>query len=308
LRFTQRSILLNSIRIFIKVVEVGSFSKAAAILNMAPSSIARSVDTLEDELGVTLLKRSTRQLILTEKGVAFFEGASQLLTDTNSLVFSLKDDNQEPEGLIRISVFESFGRIHIAPLLPTFLSEYPKIKVEIELENRMVDLDSENIDLAIRIGMPVDSGLKARMILSNHTLVCASPEYLIKHKEPKEPSDLSEHNCLLLNQGRQRTHWYFKKARKISKVHVRGNLSSKGGTPLLEAALNGTGIVMLSNWMVSDYVKEGRLVVCLQDWESSLNERTSGEVFAVYKNSKYPNPLIRLLLDYLLENLHKKTS
>ena len=298
--------MLNSIRVFIKVAELGSFSRAAAVLSMAPSSITRSIDKLEIELGVTLFKRSTRQLILTEKGAEFLQGASRLLADADILLSSVRQVNQEPEGMLRVSVFESFGRMHVSPLLPKFLKQYPKVRIGIELENRVVDLGSENVDLAIRIGKPVDSGLKARVLLSNHTLVCASPDYLSHHGKPQEPKDLAHHNCLILNQDRQRTLWYFKKGRSIKKIQVKGNLASRGGTPLLEAALSGAGIVQLSNWMVSDYVKQGRLIVCLQDWESSLNEESSGEVYAAYQNNKFPNPIIRLLIDYLVEHTHSK--
>ena len=170
----------------------------------------------------------------------------------------------------------------------------------------MMDLTSENIDIAIRIGMPADSSLMFRKLLPNHTFICASPEYLATHNKIEKPDDLSSHNCLLLNQERQRTYWYFKKARRNTKVLVQGNLKSKGGTPLLEAALSGLGIVQLSNWMVSDFVNNGQLDICLSDWEPSFNENTSGYVYAVYNKSAYPNPNIRLFIDYLIKKTHNK--
>lgn len=289
------------------MVEVGSFSKAGAILNMAPSSITRSIDSLEKELQVSLFSRSTRQLILTDKGNEFLQGATQLIADANNLFSSMHEDELEPEGVIRVSVFESFGRMHVSPLLPGFLNMYPKVKVEIELENRMVDLMSENIDLAIRIGEPADSNLKSRNLLSNNNILCASPDYLQKNGMPKDPLDLMNHNCLLLGQNKQRVHWYFKKGRMNKKVHVQGNLSSKGGSPLVESALNGIGILHLASWMVSEHIKDGRLVVCLQDWKSYIDEKTTSEIFIVYKNTKYPNPLIRIFIDYLVQNIHETT-
>lgn len=300
--------MLNSIRIFIKVVEVGSFSKAARILNMAPSSITRSIDALEKELKVTLLQRSTRQLTLTDKGIQFLDGATQLIADSNLLFESLREDKREPEGLLRISVLESFGRIHISPLLSGFLNKYPKVKVEIELENKLIDLSSQNVDLGIRVGEPADSDLKARVLLSNHNVLCASPDYFKENGLPQIPSDLSNHNCLLLKQDKKRVFWYFKKGRTQNKIHVQGNLSSRGGTPLVEAALNGAGIVQLANWAIIDHIKEGRLITCLQDWQASFSEKTAGEVYVVYKNNKYPNPLIRLFIDYLLENIQNNVA
>lgn len=298
--------MLKSVRIFIKVVELGSFSKAAKVLNMAPSSVTRAIDNLEHELNAELFKRSTRQLLLTDKGYVFLEGATNLASDCDSLLMSMADSNKEPEGNLRISVFESFGRLSVCPIIPEFLKKYPKITVEIELENKVVDLAGENIDLAIRIGTPKDSSLKFRNIIPNHTFVCASPDYLSKNDNLEKPEDLSLHNCLILNQERQRTYWYFKKNRRNVKALVSGNLKSKGGTPLLEAALCDLGVVQLSNWIVSDYVKSGQLEVCLRDWEPLLNEQSSGSVYAVYKQGIYKNPNIRLFLDYLVEKTHNK--
>ena len=124
---------------------------------------------------------------------------------------SMTKKNEEPEGILRISVFESFGRLNVCPIIPEFLTKYPKVKIEIELENRLVDLSGENIDLAIRIGSPADSNLKYLNLVPNRTFICASPDYLSKHENILQPEDLSSHNCLLLNQERQRTYWYFKK-------------------------------------------------------------------------------------------------
>jgi DNA-binding transcriptional LysR family regulator len=160
--------MLKSTRIFIKVVELGSFSKAAKVLNMAPSSVTRCIDNLESELGCTLLKRSTRQLLLTDKGHVFLSGSNKLVADSDYLLKSLSNKNMEPDGSLRISTFESFGRLNICPIIPEFLEKYPKINIEIELDNKMVDLAGENIDLAIRIGIPEDSSLKSRKLLSNH--------------------------------------------------------------------------------------------------------------------------------------------
>ena len=289
------------------MVEQGSFSKAGRILNMAPSSVTRNIDHLENELGVTLFKRSTRQLILTEEGNIFLEGANKLLAQASDLTESLKIVNGEPEGVLRISVFESFGRIHVSPFLSEFLEKYPKVKVEIELENRMVDLIAEEVDLAIRIGRPIDSALRARKLLPNHTLVCASPEYIDKYGVPAIPDDLVSHNCLALSNKRQKNYWHFCKSKKFKKIPVKGNLTSLGGTPILQAALNGTGVAQIPNWMIVDYVQEGKLVVCLQDWECSLHESTSGEVYAVYRNNNYIKPSIRAFIDFLVEITNNKS-
>jgi DNA-binding transcriptional LysR family regulator len=293
--------MLKTIRIFIKVVEIGSFSGAAQVLDMAPSSVSRCMDKLEDELDTTLFERSTRQLSLTEKGNIFYEGALALVSDADNLKDALGTSATARQGKLRISVFESFGRLHICPYISEFMQRYPKINLDIELDNRVVDLFSEDVDVSIRMGIPQDSQLKARTLLSNHTVICASPDYLLRCGTPQTPEQLQSHNCLILNKGRQRNYWYFCKASKEQKILITGNLKSSGGTPLLSAALQGGGIVQLSHWMVSDYIKDGQLAPLLEDWQPSLSEKASGQVYALYKPSKYPNLLIRLFIDFLLE-------
>ena len=300
--------MLNLIRVFIKVIETGSFSKAGSILNMAPSSVARNIDKLEKELEITLLKRSTRKLVLTEDGYQFLEGAEKLLAEADKLKTSINQVNKEPEGVLRISVFESFGRQIISPLLPEFLQMYPKIKIEINLDNQMVDLNRENIDIGIRVGCPADSSLRARKLLTNRTWLCASPEYLAQTTPPNRPEDLINLNCLILSQNKQKTYWHFKKNKEKVKVFVQGNLSSKGGTPLLEAAVNGGGIVQMSQWMMLDLINANKLKICLSDWEASLHEGSSGEVYAVYLGNKYLRPALRVFIDFLVQKIEQRLS
>ncbi len=295
--------MLDLIRIFIKVVELGSFSKAAAVLNVAPSSVARNIDNLEAHLNTTLFRRSTRQLLLTEDGERFLAKSTGLLLQADELVSEMRQVKREPEGLLRISAFESFGRQCICPILPEFLSRFPHVSVELELDNRVVDLNAENTDLGIRIGQPPDSSLHARRLLPNNTMLCASPSYLKLRGTPTHPDDLAKHNCLTLGNNRQRVSWYFHNEGKRVKVNVRGNLSSRGGTPLVEAAVHGAGIVNISEWMMRGLISEGKLVQCLPDWKASTQEGSSGEIYAVYHGMKYPNPALRAFIDFLVEKL-----
>lgn len=300
--------MLSLFRIFIKVVEQGSFSKAGNILDMAPSSVARSIDKLEAELGTRLLKRSTRQLALTENGLHFYEGAQRLLEDADRLIISVQQPDPEPEGKLRISCFESFGRQTIAPLLPEFLQTYPKVTIEIELENQRVDLNRMDTDLAIRIGRPQDSSLNARFLLQNRTLLCASPAYVQTFGMPEKPEELTKHNCLILGQNRQEVFWHFTRDQDYRKIPVRGNLISRGGTPLLEAARQGCGLLLISQWMIQPHLDRKELVVCLPEWQAQLHESTSGDVYAVYKGGKYTKPALRAFIDYLVEKLVRTAS
>lgn len=300
--------MLNYLRVFIKVVETGNFSKAAAVLNVAPSSVARNINALERELSFDLFERSTRHLRLTTKGEVFFDGALKIIKDADNLKAELSDNTIDLEGRLKISAFESFGRIHICPLISEFLTQHPKVRIEIELNNKIVDLYTDDIDVAIRVGIPKDSGLKARKLASNHTQICASPSYIEKYGLPTKPEQLQEHNCLTLQNGRQRTYWFFRQKHQNIKIQVDGNLVSKGGTPILSACKEGLGVIQISNWMVSDLIQTGDLVTILGDWESNLSEDTSGDIYAVYKSRSYQNPLVRAFIDFIVDKIGNTAS
>ncbi len=293
--------MIESIRIFIKVTDLGSFSKAAAVLNMAPSSISRHIDKLEKHMEISIFKRSTRQLVLTEDGLRFLNGASRLVDAADELKDSFRPLAKEPEGILSISCFESFGQLHLCAWLPEFLSKYPKLNVDVQLEPRMVDLNTEDIDIAIRIGKPLDSGLMYKHLLSNQTVICASLAYFAQKGIPETPEDLTGHNCLLLQQARQKRYWYFQQGLSSKRIEVRGNLSSKGGTALLQGALMGVGLGQLPYWMVAKAIEEAKLSVCLNDWQSSIYPQSNGEVYAVYNNKRFIKPGLRVFLDFLLE-------
>ena len=241
--------MLDRIRILAQVVESGSFSRAARALNQAPSSVTRAIDALEQQLGIPLFKRSTRQLVLTEQGAYFLARSLPLLEEADQLVQSLQPLSVAPEGPLRVSVFESFGASWLSPRLPDFLARYPGVRLEVALDNRMVDLDAENVDVAVRIGKPADSSLHTRHLLTNRSLLVTSPAYLARHGEPAHPAELAHHNCLIRGHGRQRQHWYFQQGTEREKVAVQGNLASVGGTPLLCAALAGCGVLLSSTAM-----------------------------------------------------------
>lgn len=295
--------MLNQIKILVQVVESGSFSKAGQVLNMAPSSISRAIDNLEHTLQSTLFRRSTRSVSLTEEGEYFYQQSTKILSDANKLIAEMKGDRAEPKGVLRISVFESFGNLVLAPLLPRFLAQYPKVTVEIDLNNNLVDLHSENIDVAIRIGTPQDSNLKARRLMPNLTSLVATPEYLASHAAIEQPEDIQNHNCLLISHGRKRHYFYCSNGKEMRRVPVSGNLVSKGGSPLLSAALSNSGVLLLSEWMIKPYLQSQQLVEVLPDWVTSSSEHGSGEIFAIYKGMEYPKPHIRAWLDFLVTEL-----
>ena len=253
-------IMLEAIRVFVKSVECGSFSKAGVTLGMSPSSVSRQIDKLEKNLSAKLFKRSTRHLVLTDIGQSFFEKAVKIMADLDAAFVSIRPESNEAAGDLRISAYETFGRLRICPIIPEYLARHPKMRLELLLDNHVADLYKDEVDLAIRIGRPEDSRLKARKLVENKMVVCASSTYLEKYGMPENPHELSGHNCLVLSRSRRIVWWHFSHDKIAEKVQVKGNLSSIGGTPLLEAALQGVGITTLSNWVVAPYINSPDLI------------------------------------------------
>lgn len=292
--------MLEAIRVFIKAAECGSFSKAGAVLSMSPSSVSRQIDKLEKDLATKLFKRSTRHLVLTDGGELFLEKATKAVSDLQAAFMAVRPEPHAVAGDLRISVFESFGRLRVCPVVPNFLMQHPKIRLELLLDNRLADLYKDEVDLAIRIGRPEDSRLKARRLVENRMTLCASPEYLARHGIPTQPHDLVDQNCLVLSRSRRIAWWHFRQGEEAEKVQVRGNLKSVGGTPLLEAGIQGIGLMMLPAWMVASYIRSGALVGVMEKWEPSLYEGGSGDVYAVYLDNPNTKPAIRSFIDHLL--------
>lgn len=290
----------SNLKVFIKVVECESFSLAAKKMQVATSSVTRAIQQLENELGVKLLNRNTRRLFLTESGELFYKKAKKLTEDYDLAVSSVRPSEVEPEGSLKISVFESFGRLHICPLIPKFLTLYPKVIIDISLENKVVDLYKDEVDLAIRFGVPKDSNLMMRKITVGKTILCASKKYIKTHNMISHPKQLDSHNCLLLNKSSKVTYWYFKKRNRHIKTLVKGNLTSQAGTPLIEAAKQGVGIVLLSLWFVQPELEADRLVHILPDWSASLSENNTDSLYAVFLQDNYMRPVLRKFIDFMM--------
>jgi len=295
--------MIEKFRIFIKVTENGSFSQAGKILGLTPSSISRHIDRLESELNVKLFNRSTRHLSLTNTGDNLLEGARKIVADFDAVVASVQPEKNEPEGLLKISVFESYGRLFVCPLIPKFLGLYPKVTIDIAMDNQMVDLYRDDIDLAIRIGNPQDSRLKIRHLVTNRMVVCASPAYLQKRGTPMQPQDLTEHNCLTLNNNRQLHYWYFRSKSGSHKVQINGNIVASGGTPLLEAAKQGLGILLMSEWFVREQINNGELISLMDNWQASLYEKGESYIYTVFIDTKYMKPALRAFIDFITQEL-----
>lgn len=258
--------MLDAIRLFLSVVKNGNLSKVAKEEGAAVSSISRKIDLLETELGCKLFHRTSRQIVLTDAGEQFLPRARNMLLELEEAKQTLSALNADPKGLLTVTAPASFGRLHVAPAIMTFLKRYPLMEVELNISDEIIDLSSRRIDVAIRISALPDSDLVATRLAPFRRIVCASPDYLTRHGTPQTPEDLLQHNCLSAAFTQTVPGlWCFTGVNKNASLPVQGSFRSNDTNSLLLAALAGIGIVHLASWLVSDHIVTGQLVPLFTD-------------------------------------------
>ncbi|MBM6582271.1 LysR family transcriptional regulator [Microvirga sp. BT689] len=255
---------VTSMQVFVRVAALGSFSAAARALNLSQTMVTKHVAALEERLGVKLLHRSTRKLMLTEGGRNYLAACERILGEIEEAEASASLERIEPKGVLRLNVPLTFGFRHIAPAIPEFNRLHPEVSFDLGLADRFVDLIEEGWDLAIRIGRLKDSSLVARRLAPCRTMVCAAPSYLKEHGTPQSLEDLARHNCLgyTLPSAVGASRWAFGADGEIT-VPVQGNLRANNGDALLSAAVAGQGLIYQPTFIVGDSLREGTLVPVL---------------------------------------------
>jgi DNA-binding transcriptional LysR family regulator len=291
---------LATMRLFVRAVELGSFSKAARDRSVKISSVSRAVAALEADLGIALLNRSTRRLHPTEAGQEFFERAQRILADVEETRGHVASLNGHPQGLLKINIPGAFGRRHVIPLLAGFLARYPDIRIEAALTEETIDLIEAGADLAIRIGALPNSTLVAKKLAPHRRVLCASLAYLGNRPAINHPDDLSNEACLRFSLLQPSDRWQFSRDEARHEVTVNGPLSANDSEALLEATLGGLGIALLPTWLVGNDMKAGRLAVVLPDWQASLAPGDRA-IWGVYPPKKLVSPKVRAFLDYVEE-------
>ncbi|WP_210497041.1 LysR family transcriptional regulator [Microvirga antarctica] len=286
---------VTSMQVFVRVAASGSFSAAGRALNLSQTMVTKHVAALEARLGIKLLHRSTRRLVLTEGGRAFLAAAERILADIEEAEASASLDRVEPRGVLRMNVPLTFGFREIAPALAEFNRQYPLVSVDLGLADRFVDLIEEGWDLAIRIGRLQDSSLIARKIAPCRIVICAAPAYLARHGAPRTPQELGDHNCLgyTLPTILSATRWLFGSAGEAA-VTVSGNLRANNGDALLAAAIAGQGLVYQPTFLVGDSLRSGSLVRVLSD--EVIPELG---VYAVMPSGRQAPAKVRVIIDFL---------
>jgi len=284
-------------RTFVRVVEAGSLSTAANRLDIAKSAVSRRLADLESRLGVQLLNRTTRRLNLTDSGALFYQRCQRILSDLEESEQYVANVHTQLRGTIRIAAPLTFGVHHLSPVLDDFLKEHPELSLDLDLNDRTVNLMDEGVDLGIRIGKLQDSTMMARKLASAKMLLCASPEYLKRHGEPQTPADLKNHYGLSYSNLSEGELWQFtKEDGKHYSVHVPFRMRANNGEVLHKAALDGLGIVATVSFICYRELEQGKLKQILADYRTD-----EVGIYAVYPSQRHLPGRIRLLIDYLAE-------
>jgi DNA-binding transcriptional LysR family regulator len=295
---------LAAMRSFVRSVELGSFSRAAAEAEIKVSTVSRYITGLEADLGAALLNRSTRRLHLTEAGRSFCERALQILADVEDARNETRSLNASPQGVLKINMPSAFGRRHVMPLMRDFLAAYPDIRLDATLTDATVDLIETGTDVAVRIGALADSTLVAKRLAPQRRLLVARQGYIRSAPPLAEPGDLAGHQCLAF--ALQPTGAWF--CRPIAEpdsepieIPVSGHLRANDSEALLDAAISGLGIALLPTWLVAGDLRAGSLISLLSQWEWLIAPGPQRAIWAVYPPKKVVSPKVKVFLTFLTE-------
>ena len=286
--------LHRSLEVFIKVADLGSFTRAAEALDQSRTAVSRDIAELESYLGVRLLNRTTRQLSLTEAGERFLVRARGVVADFEEACREAASLAIRPHGRLRLNAPMSFGVLHVAPLLPAFMTRYPGIAMDVVFEDRQADLVEEGYDLAIRIGLLRDSSLVATRLAACRMVVCAAPANLARHGRPEHPQDLTGHECLGYRYWSGGDRWHFEGHGESFSVPVQSRLSTNNGVALRAAAEGGLGIILEPSFIVADALRRGTLEPVLPGFRPR-----EPSIHAVYPGNRHVPAKVRVFIDYL---------
>jgi DNA-binding transcriptional LysR family regulator len=286
--------LLASMRMFVAVVDGGSFAAAATRLDVSRAMVSKQVQKLEEHLGTRLMNRTTRRLSMTETGRAFYERSAQIVADVEEAEQIAGQMTRTPQGVLRVTIPLSYGQHRLAAILGAYTQAYPLVQLDIALSDRKVELVEEGFDVAIRIGALPQSDLIARKLGAVHSIACAAPAYLARSGTPQMPSDLSNHACLGYSLTGGGTDWRFESPAGPVIVPIAGPIKADNGDIIRLAAIGGAGIAFQPGFIVDDDIAAGRLVRVLPGWQSAALG-----VYAVYPSRKHLSAKVRTFVDFV---------
>ncbi|WP_319496501.1 LysR family transcriptional regulator [uncultured Cohaesibacter sp.] len=288
--------VFKGMQVFTKVVELKSFAKAADTLGMSRGMASRYVANIEENLGVRLLNRTTRQLSITEAGNTYYHKSMQILALVAETEEDAASDTAKPRGTLRISCSVAFGGTQLSKAIAAYLLRYPDVKIEVVLCERIVNLVEEGFDLALRVANDLSPGLIARRLTPVRFVVCAAPDYLLRHGHPREPADLADHECLIFSESDAIGEWRLRRDGSTTRVKVHGKLHGNNGNMLCDAAASGLGVIYQPTFLTYDHLRNGRLVRLLPEWETD-----TFWAYAVYPHRQFLLPKVRTFIDFMVD-------
>ena len=293
--------LLRSMEAFVLTVKTGSFAASAISLNTSPQMIAKYVVFLENYLGLKLLNRTTRSQKLTEFGKQYYEKCLFILDEVKSSKTLAQQFIEEPKGRLRISAPVSYGHFNLISVLSRFMRCYPKVNVDLQLSDRYVDLVKDDFDIVFRIGELSNSSYIARKLNSYKLIFAASPTYLAKKGIPATPNDIKKHQCLIyqyVNPTKKDYLWPFSINGKVINIPISGSLKSNDTLALANAAVEGLGITMLPQSMLSELIRQNKLFPVLQDFLPPARD-----VHLLYKSDKQQLPKLKMFIEFITNSM-----
>jgi LysR family transcriptional regulator, regulator for bpeEF and oprC len=287
---------LHALRVFVRVAELGSFTRAAAALGLSRARVSEAVSELEQSLGVRLLHRTTRHVSLSDDGRVYFERCRVILSDLDDADALVARGRGRVRGRLRLAMPMALARSFVVPALPAFLAQHPELALEVRLENAALHLLEDGVDCAISYGLPADEGLVATSIMDTYLSTCAAPSYLARRGAPRKPAELPEHDCvafLALDSGREAA-WSFLDGAERSSLYPRAKLGFNSMEACVAAAEAGLGVTQVLSSLVDAALARKRLRAVLED-----HAAPGPSIFVVYPPQREASPRLRALLGFL---------
>ena len=294
---------LRALKYFVQVVETGSFTKAAALFSVPPSSLSRRVADLEKSLGATLLKRSTRVVALTEVGQRYYQQVSDIIRSLEISDESVRSYQTTPMGVLNVSSTVGFGEQILLPLLDEFSALYPQVTLNVTLSDELSTLARDEVDLAIRGGYAPDERVVAIKLMDNNFIAVAAPCYLEQFGNPSDALHLKQHHGLYFKTPVGPTPWLCEIKGQWHDVSAPSLLTTNNGTWLLQKAVAGVGILMMPRWVLNGYLKSGELVELNIKPTLTVTQNPNLGIFLLYQKQRYQVPKLKAAIDFLVARI-----
>ena len=296
------------LKVFVEVVQQGSFAAVARKFDIDPSAVTRAITSLERDLGLRLLERTTRQLVLTAAGKAYHENACKLLQDMQQAADEARDLAGSPVGVVRVTTSVAYGHTVLLPLLPALRAAYPALEIDLLLSDAIVDFVAEGVDVALRLRQDSDTSLVGTRLARIRYHICASPEYVRQQGRPRTPAELAERDCMRCSLRGYRTQWRFRDAAgTVEAVDVGGWLVVSNSLALHRAALSGLGPTLLADWLAGADLAAGRLIDLFPDHEVTPTDFDNA-VWLLYTSRAYVPMRVRAFVEFIKQRIRGAVS